>query len=1166
MRRTRTQRFVATVAGLVGALASSAHAQSGEAIDVRAVKPIVMLLVDTSGSMERMPDESVGTGYPKCTGNPASHDDRNRWAVTLEALTGTFNDFSCVREERSSYARSEYDYGYHLPHHRIQYTSQASNGLLDNFLYRLKFGLMTFDGVGTTLHGDTLVPYARWKPSDSFWDEAYGPPGMYSYGRVGRLSFPNCVDDYGINAGARGPGDHAGALISPGLVDDGPSVLAVNERIQNSLLAVRPFGGTPIAAMLDDLEYFLRHDPAVKQGPDGDPYYECRDRYAVLLTDGEPDALFRDVRFKCDTPGGGLDGAPCAPVTGSGDSTPKCECPYPTEVELAARMRAEETLTKLFVIAFNVEGAAALATLDQIAQAGGERDAYRTSEQEDLRTVLDDIFANVQRGATSRSVPQVVEDGLATFLGGNQYEITAGFRVGDHANDPWQGFLYRQRIGCQDNQPTAFPFDADEDDMFHERLNAQAKVGRKIVTVLPEPISGVNGTIVSNYYTAPEAYTRPRYNRVLPNNTEISATAPVLETPSSADAEPVDFTDSGAKPVPLGLFGPSSDPEALRTKVVQYVRGNSTDPADKRKDKVLADIYHSNPVVLPPLVKGSRYLDTEEEELSAALLTLISGDAYGTDGRPGVVFVGTNDGVLHAFNLEAWTAADGQVFRAGHEFWGFVPPSLFNKFSAAALPTHVEMFDGTPQVRNMMLYRDPETRAGVFRTVLVSAVRGAPSFVALDVTHPEQPPVFLWQFSAPNMGLTVGTPALAQALIKWSSGSGEGDDGVVERAIAILPGGAGSQKEPQPAGGCALTPGVTQPAFPKGSSAVRSNVRCWKETGRGLYVVDVATGELLQEFDHHHFPSPLTGAVAVDGSGLDVSKAAYFTDQDGVLWRLSMVDPDPSHWKVAPLFDLFHSDKSPNAYKNGRPSSYPPLLSRDPQGNNVIIVGTGDIDNLVDTTAHRVVSLRERRALEETPLGLNFGGDTDALDINWEQQLEPGESVTGPLSLFDSVVYFGTFVSPQGASVCDLGQSRLWGLHYLEADKPQSEGDEEGETPPAVAGTPAPRPMLVKDPSADEPEYVRYIETDDLRNSLLLGVNIAPEPLCVPGGLEVDPFAPNISRFQPTGQMTGGNYQLRAMVGGHGGSKVENSQLSQFQRTLPVRTESRMVGWGGLIE
>src|SRR5690606_21754593 len=113
---------------------------------------------------------------------------------------------------------------------------------------------------------------------------------------------------------------------------------------------------------------------------------------------------------------------------------------------------------------------------------------------------------------------------------------------------------------------------------------------------------------------------------------------------------------------------------------------------------------------------------------------------------------------------------------------------------------------------------------------------------------------------------------------------------------------------------------------------------------------------------------------AVDGVGLDVSKAAYFTDQDGVLWRLSMVDPDPSHWKVAPLFDLFHSDTSVHAFKNGRPSSHPPLLSRDTSGNNVIIVGTGDVDNLVDTTAHRVVSLRERRTVEAAALGTNFAG------------------------------------------------------------------------------------------------------------------------------------------------------------------------------------------------
>src|SRR5689334_1004753 len=77
-----------------------------EALDV---KPVVMLMVDTSGSMERMP----GTNdLPNCASTDVNLK-KNRWAVTLEALTGSFDTFSCKERNRSSAADgfddSDYD-------------------------------------------------------------------------------------------------------------------------------------------------------------------------------------------------------------------------------------------------------------------------------------------------------------------------------------------------------------------------------------------------------------------------------------------------------------------------------------------------------------------------------------------------------------------------------------------------------------------------------------------------------------------------------------------------------------------------------------------------------------------------------------------------------------------------------------------------------------------------------------------------------------------------------------------------------------------------------------------------------------------------------------------------------------------------------------------------
>src|SRR6202012_5162212 len=80
---------------------------------------------------------------------------------------------------------------------------------------------------------------------------------------------------------------------------------------------------------------------------------------------------------------------------------------------------------------------------------------------------------------------------------------------------------------------------------------------------------------------------------------------------------------------------------------------------------------------------------------------------------------------------------------------------------------------------------------------------------------------------------------------------------------------------------------------------------CWYVRGRQLDVVDIETGAIIQEFDSRHFHSPMTGGVAVDGADLTVSRAAYMTDQDGILWRLSMYNPDPSQWRVQPIWDMY---------------------------------------------------------------------------------------------------------------------------------------------------------------------------------------------------------------------------------------------------------------------
>jgi type IV pilus assembly protein PilY1 len=1185
MRRTQHILLASVLGSLVTA---DALAQSGP-LDARAVRPAVMLLVDTSGSMERLPATSAtdDSPLPTCSGTPVQ---KNRWAMTVEALTGSFQNYTCQVVDRTTtptFTPASYDYGYYLPH--IDFGTnppQNTDGMLDSFANRIKFGLMTFDGVGTTMSGETLVPYLDFFNNTAFMTQVSGAQGMYSYGRVGRLSFPGCPSDYGVNAGARGLGTEPGSLISVGASENVDDILAINSTIQSSLLRVRPFGGTPIPAMLDDLEYYINNHTDIRAS--SDVFYDCRVRTAILITDGAPDALFRDSRFQCDQAVGAAAHGTCATNSGAdagadaATPTRQCECPYETADVIARRMLDRGLLDKLIVVAYNVQEPAALATLQRIAEAGWPpsdtqllgSDPYphlvRANGPIELRDQLDDVLRSEQAGVTSRSVPLAVNTGNATSgANSKRFDITAGFQLGEDEDQPWSGFLYRRRVTCEGTGGTTVTsqdINTAQGDSFHDALNSRSTTTRDLFTVTPQVLTDVNGTLRNAAYRPVPVYPGedgsydlgrlppfpafdPR-NNLRPDGTPFSGTVATDTSMSVGTGSQSMISDNITPRVSFtnainALYFGGSMTDPGRTTIVNYVRG------DSRPGRIMADIYHSNPVALLPLnsASTSRFADINASysEWLRRIIAPGTGAHYGSDGRPGVVFVGTNDGVLHAFNLDTWQDASGVPVQGAHELWGFIPPALFGKMAAMAAPAHQYMFDGTPEVKDVVLQKRPGTRP-LFRTVLVSALRGAPAFIALDVTYPESP-VFLWQVSFPDVGAgpageTVGNPALTQVEVDWL---GEKQ----QRAVAILPGGRGVASASCPTGGRTLDDGVTRARFPTGNNR---NVRCWQRRGRALYVVDVATGQLLQEFGPQHFPSPLTGSVVVDSAGTGTASAGYFFDHDGVLWRLSMIGSDPSRWRVAPIYDMFANTTlasvtpAPQSWQVGRPPQYPPTLARDRIGNLVILAGSGEVDNPIDTAVQRVISLTEKRA----PLATSdpqIGGE---IVLNWQQELATNEGVTGPLTVFENNVYFATFRSQtSGGSQCSLGEARLYGAHaYERAD------------PTVTPGAPKPALMPENPSPGDVPQLSRLLNG----SNLVIGLTVSQQPIC----RNTLGLINSITQQTESGGASGGGlYQLRAMMSGGsqsgenvGGSAVRELPAQNLRATHPSSVSS----WAASVE
>lgn len=287
--------------------------------DLTPALPDVLLLVDSSGSMERMIDgtipENVGAA---CTpGTPMTKDKWNRWATLVQVLAGDIENFSCQSVDRKSQAfKDEYtwngarpfDYQYHLPFHRlvsndcvagpgamdptnwfdwpapapgnpfnaqgaIKYHAysdpntpcatpfnSSAPGLLDTFVNQIRFGLMTIDS----------LPDKGTGASGTSHNATTGMAGQWSYyqdwdngGTSAQGHLPNCQFGVDYEVGVRNPAAPAweGRLIPFGHYDAGVAELtATNNQIQEALLAMRPHGRTSLGGAFQDAEDFFVHD------------------------------------------------------------------------------------------------------------------------------------------------------------------------------------------------------------------------------------------------------------------------------------------------------------------------------------------------------------------------------------------------------------------------------------------------------------------------------------------------------------------------------------------------------------------------------------------------------------------------------------------------------------------------------------------------------------------------------------------------------------------------------------------------------------------------------------------------------------------------------------------------------------------------------------------
>lgn len=202
---------------------------------------------------------------------------------------------------------------------------------------------------------------------------------------------------------------------------------------------------------------------------------------------------------------------------------------------------------------------------------------------------------------------------------------------------------------------------------------------------------------------------------------------------------------------------------------------------------LLSDIIHSTPVTVGVPVDNYDiiYNDTTYNEFRQQYAN-----------RRQVVYVGGNDGMLHAFNGGFWdtttsaflttdpTTASRTAHPLGTELWGYVPGNLLPHLQWLKDPDypHVYYVDGSPQVFDVNIFSNDATHPKGWGTILVVGMRfgGGPfsidtdgdavketitrsAVTVFDITDPEQPPTLLAEIAQPGMGFTTSLPQIVKA-------------------------------------------------------------------------------------------------------------------------------------------------------------------------------------------------------------------------------------------------------------------------------------------------------------------------------------------------------------------------------------------------------------------
>lgn len=497
----------------------------------------------------------------------------------------------------------------------------------------------------------------------------------------------------------------------------------------------------------------------------------------------------------------------------------------------------------------SVANPGSVATFNRMAALGGTNAAILANDED----ALTQAFLNISIDITNKTA-------AASAVSLNSGSWNTGSKVFQGRFSPdagWSGQLLAFAIDAN-GVPAANPdWDAAQ------KLNAQNwNLGRQIMTYKPSAALGSRGVAL-----------RWPGNPAAPGANEIDAD---LVTALNKDITGV-ADGFGAQRI-----------EFLRGNATREARNCAACPAPtfrNRATSVLGDIVNSAPLYIGgPTGDFRDTIEVKRYSTYAATRRALTP----------MIYVGANDGMLHAFNGTT-----------GAEVFAYVPGAVRDRLSAltSANYTHQYTVDGSPVVGDVHY-------GGNWRTLLVSGMAaGAPGLFALDLTDPAR-----------------FTEANASSLVRWELGASDADVGhIFGRPMLVK-----------------MRDGKWRAIVGNGYNSANGHAV--------LLLIDLETGAVKKIDTKAGGANGLSSVAVVSTADNGVADLVYAGDLNGNLWKFDLSATNAADWKVAygtadaplPLF---------SATAAGQRFTARPDVVRFPKGGYLVTLGSGRYIDAADNAA-----------------------------------------------------------------------------------------------------------------------------------------------------------------------------------------------------------------------